>query len=243
MHKLSAIFKRELLGYFITPVAYVFIGLLLLTSGAFTFYISNLYEAASADLASFFMWHPWIYLFFIPAITMRLWAEERKTSTLEILLTLPIPTWQLVAAKFLAAWCFTAIALFLTFPLWLTVSYLGNPDHGVIIASYLGSLLMAGGYLAIGSCMSALTKNQIIAFISSISICFIFTVSGFPLVINFFQLWLPQLLLDAISSFSFLSHFEEITKGIINLNDIIYFISVITLWLFINTLVLQATKD
>ena len=243
MQPVLAIFKRELLGYFITPVAYVFISLFLLTSGAFSFYISNIYERGQADLVTFFTWHPWIYLFFIPAITMRLWAEERKASTIEILLTLPIATWKLVTAKFLAAWAFTSISLFLTFPLWITVSYLGDPDHGAIISGYFGSLLMAGGYLAIGSCLSALTKNQIIAFITGITVCFIFTISGFPMVISFFQLWLPQFLLEMISSFSFLTHFEGLTKGVINLNNIVYFVSVILLWLFINTLVLDAKKD
>ena len=243
MQPVLAIFKRELLGYFITPVAYVFISLFLLTSGAFSFYISNIYERGQADLITFFTWHPWIYLFFIPAITMRLWAEERKASTIEILLTLPIATWKLVTAKFLAAWAFTSISLFLTFPLWITVSYLGDPDHGAIISGYFGSLLMAGGYLAIGSCLSALTKNQIIAFITGITVCFIFTISGFPMVISFFQLWLPQFLLEMISSFSFLTHFEGLTKGVINLNNIVYFVSVILLWLFINTLVLDAKKD
>ena len=243
MQPVLAIFKRELLGYFITPVAYVFISLFLLTSGAFSFYISNIYERGQADLITFFTWHPWIYLCFIPAITMRLWAEERKASTIEILLTLPIATWKLVTAKFLAAWAFTSISLFLTFPLWITVSYLGDPDHGAIISGYFGSLLMAGGYLAIGSCLSALTKNQIIAFITGITVCFIFTISGFPMVISFFQLWLPQFLLEMISSFSFLTHFEGLTKGVINLNNIVYFVSVILLWLFINTLVLDAKKD
>ena len=243
MRNVGLIFIREFQAYFSTPLAYIFIVIFLMLAGLLTFFMGGYLERDQADLVPFFEFHPWLYLFLVPALSMRLWAEERKASTLEILLTLPVPVWQLVLAKFLAAWSFTAIALLLSFPLWISVSYLGDPDHGVIIASYLGSLLMAGGYLAIGSCMSALTKNQIIAFITSVGVCFIFTVSGFPLVMSFFQSWLPQILLNTISGFSFLTHFEEITKGVINLGDAVYFISVIALWLFINTLVLQVKKD
>ena len=178
--------KRELHSYFATPVAYVFIVVFLFMTGIFTFYLGSFYERNQADLDSFFQFHPWLYLFLIPAIAMRLWSEERKSGTIELLMTLPITITEAVIGKFLAAWCFTAIALALTFPIWITVNYLGEPDNTVIVASYIASLLMAGGFLAIGSCISALTKNQVIAFVISVVICFLFILSGFPLVLVIF---------------------------------------------------------
>jgi ABC-2 type transport system permease protein len=240
---LTAILRKELISYFATPVAYVFIAIFLLTSGAFTFYLSDFYGRGIADLKPFFAWHPWLYLFLIPAISMRLWAEERKSGTLEILITSPIPLWQMVAGKFLAAWVFTCVALLCTIPIWLTVSYLGNPDHGVIFASYIGSALMAGGYLAIGSCISALTSSQVVAFIISVVVCFAFTVSGFPMVLGFFQGWLPQIFLDVISSFSFLSNFDEITRGILELRSIGFFLTFIVLMLYLNAYALSKNKE
>lgn len=241
-HTTKAIFKRELAGYFETPVAYVFIVVFLLMSGIFTFYLGNFYEQGNASLQSFFYWHPWLYLFLMPAISMRLWSEERKVGTLELLLTLPISTWHAVWGKFLAAWIFAAIALSLTFPIWLTVSYLGDPDHGVIILSYIGSFLMAGAYLAIGACISAFTRNQVIAFVLAVVSCFIFTLAGFPMIINFFESWLPQILVDLISSFGFITHFNEITKGLLTLSSLVFFLSFIGLWLFLNTLVLSVKR-
>ncbi len=242
MQGLKAVCKRELTGYFQTPVAYVFIAIFLLISGLFTFYISNLFERGKADLEPFFTWHPWLYLFLMPAITMRLWAEERRSGTLEMLMTLPIPLWQLVVGKFLAVWAFAAIALVCTFPIWITINYLGNPDNGVIVAGYLGSLLMAGGYLAIGSCLSALTRNQVIAFVISVTVCFIFTLMGFPLVVSFFTGWLPQMLLDMLGQFSFLTNYNEIVKGVLELRSVVYFASLIVFWLFVNILVLEQKK-
>ncbi len=242
MHGLKAIFRRELLGYFQTPVAYVFIAIFLLVSGAFTFYMGNFFVRGKADLEPFFMWHPWLYLFLVPAISMRLWSEERRAGTLELLMTLPVPHWQLVAGKFLAAWVFVALALACTFPMWLTVSYLGEPDHGVIVAGYVGSLLMAGGYLAIGSCLSACTRNQVIAFILSVTVCFMFTVSGFPLVIGFFKGWLPQVLVEVVSRFSFLTHFSDIAQGTLEAHTLFYFFSLMGLWLFLNVIVLEMKK-
>jgi ABC-2 type transport system permease protein len=238
----KAIFKRELTGYFETPVAYVFIVVFLALSGIFTFYMGNFYQQGEANLTAFFTWHPWLYLFLIPAVSMRLWSEERKSGTLELLLTLPVSTWRAVWGKFLAAWAFSAIALALTFPIWITVSYLGDPDHGVIIASYVGSALMAGAYLAVGSCMSSITRNQVIAFVLAIVVCFIFTLAGFPLVISFFQGWLPQVLVDLISSFGFSTHFNEISSGILAIKSIIFFLSFIALWLFLNTLILTSKR-
>jgi ABC-2 type transport system permease protein len=178
----------------------------------------------------------------IPAISMRLWSEERKSGTLELLLTLPISLAEAVVGKFLAAWAFTAIALALTFPLWLTVNYLGNPDNTVIAAGYLGSLLMAGGFLAIGSCISALTRNQVVAFVISFVVCFGFNLSGFPLVLDFFSGWAPQAVVDAVSSFSFLTHFNSIQKGVIDLRDIIFFTSLIAVWLYANMLAIESGK-
>ena len=231
--------KRELNGYFATPVAYVFIVIFLLMAGLFTFYMGAFYERGQADLSSFFDWHPWLYLFLIPAISMRLWAEERRNGTIELLMTLPVSVTQTVVGKFLAAWIFTGIALVLTFPMWVTVNFLGSPDNGVVITSYLGSLLMAGGYLSIGSCISSLTKNQVIAFVVSIAVCFLFTVSGLPIVLNFFSSWTPQALLDTIASFSFVSN---LTKGVIDIRNIIYFLSLIVGALSLNILSINSRK-
>jgi ABC-2 type transport system permease protein len=242
MNHLLAIFKRELNAYFATPVAYVFIVIFLFLTGIFTFYLGGFYERNQADLEAFFQFHPWLYLFLIPAISMRLWSEERKTGTVELLMTLPVSLTQAVLGKFLAAWCFTAIALALTFPIWITVNYLGDPDNTVIVAGYLGSLLMAGGFLAIGSCISALTKNQVIAFVISVVLCFLFILSGFPIVLDFFSAWAPRAVVDAISSFSFLTHFTAIRKGVIDLRDIVYFTSLIAFWLYANTVAVDARK-
>ncbi len=231
--------KRELSGYFSTPVAYVFITIFLLLSGLFTFYLGNFLEIGQANLGSFFEWHPWLYLFLIPAITMRLWAEEKRTGTIELLVTLPIETRHIVLGKFLAAWIFTGIALLLTFPIWITVNYLGDPDNGIIVSSYIGSFLMAGGYLSIGSFISALTKNQVIAFIISVTVCFLFTLSGLPIVLDFFSSWAGQSITDTIASFSFLSNFTDISRGILDIRSIIYFFTLITLFLYFNTLVVK----
>jgi len=242
MRGFLSVYSKELRNYFLTPVAYVFISIFLFTTGAFTFYMGGFYERGRADLEPFFAWHPWLFLFLIPAVSMRLWAEERKTGTLELLTTLPLSIWELVAAKFLAAWTFTGICLILTGTIWITVNYLGIPDNGVIFASYVGSFIMAGGYLAMGSCISSLTKNQVTAFVISVVVCLVFTVSGFPLVIASFQSWLPQFMIDTISRFSFLTNFQEITMGILELRNIVYFISLIVFWLFINTVILKYKK-
>ena len=242
MKNVITIIKRELNSYFATPVAYVFIVIFLVMSGALTFYLGNFYERGQADLIPFFQFHPWLYLFLVPAIAMRLWAEERKTGSIELLMTLPISIGQSVIGKYLAAWMFIGIALILTFPIWITVNYLGNPDNGVILAAYLGSFLMAGGFLAIGSCISATTKNQVIAFIITVVICFLFLLAGSSLVLNFFKVWIPQSIVDAISSLSFLTHYISISKGVIDLRDIIYFFSLIGFWLYANTLIVDLKK-
>jgi ABC-2 type transport system permease protein len=239
MSMIKALFKRELHSYFATPVAYVFIVIFLMLMGVFTFYLGGFYERGQADLRPFFDFHPWLYLFLVPAIAMRLWAEERKSGTVELLMTLPISPLQAVLGKFLAAWAFTGIALALTVPIWITVNYLGDPDNGVIVAAYIGSLLMAGGFLAIGSCLSALTRNQVIAFVITVVACFGFLLAGFPLVLDTFSGWAPQFLVDGIASLSFLTHFADISRGVIDLRDLIYFGLVISAFLWANVIVLQ----
>ncbi|HSZ12218.1 MAG TPA: ABC transporter permease [Rhizomicrobium sp.] len=237
------IFKREFASYFATPLAYVFIVIFLFAMGAFTFYIGNFYENGVADLTVFFGYHPWLYLFLVPAISMRLWAEERRSGTMELLLTLPVPLWVTVLGKYLAAWAFTGVALALTFPIWLTVNYLGHPDNGVILAAYIGSFLMAGGYLAIGAAISSTTNNQVIAFVVSVVVCFLFTVSGAPIVIDFVRAWAPLVLVNTISSFSFLTHFSAISAGVIDLRDVVYFLSLIALFLTANVVIIDLKKS
>lgn len=243
MKAILSIFKRELSGYFGTPIAYVFLVIFLLLSGIFTFYLGQFFERGQADLVAFFSFHPWLYLFLVPALSMRLWAEERRTGTVELLLTLPVTPWQAVLGKFLASWLFIAVALLLTMPLWLTVNYLGDPDNGVIIASYVGSLLMAGAYLAVGASVSALTRNQVIAFVLSMTLCFLLVLSGFPLVLDLFSSWAPDILVDAVASLSFLTHFSAVTRGVIDLQDLVYFVSMTGFFLFVNTVIVELKKS
>ena len=242
MHNIRAIFRREFASYFATPLAFVFIVIFLVLAGAFAFYLGGFYERGQADLAPFFNYHPWLYLFLIPALSMRLWAEERKSGTIELLTTLPVTVGQAVIGKFLAAWCFAGLALALTFPIWITVNYLGSPDNGAILAAYIGSLLMAGGFLAIGACISAATRNQVIAFIFTVVICFGFLLAGFPLVLGLFRGWAPQSIVDAVASLSFLTHFNSISKGVIDLRDLLYFGTLIAVWLGANAIVLDMKK-
>ncbi|MAE71105.1 MAG: ABC transporter permease [Gemmatimonadetes bacterium] len=242
MRNIKVVFKRELAGYFATPLAYVFLVIFLILTGVFTFYLGGFFEREQADLQPFFAFHPWLYLFLIPALSMRLWAEERKSGTVELLLTLPLSMTQAVTGKFLAAWCFTAIALALTFPIWITVNYLGTPDNGVIFTGYLGSLLMAGAYLAIGACISAVTRNQVIAFVVSVTVCLGFVLAGFPAVLDVFAGWAPQALIDTVSSFSFLTHYQGMSRGIIDLRDVIFFGSLIACFLAANALIVDLKK-
>ncbi len=242
MHGFVPVLKRELAGYFVTPVAYVFIVIFLVLTGVFTFQLSGFFERNQSDLRPFFDFHPWLYLFLIPAISMRLWAEERKSGTIELLMTLPVSRAGAVAGKFVAAWLFAGVALVLTFPVWITVNYLGDPDNGAIFTGYIGSFLMAGGFLAIGACVSAATKSQVIAFIIAVVFCFGFLLAGFTPVTDFLSGWAPAALVDTISGFSFLTRFDSIAKGVIDLRDIIFFASLIALCLFINAAVLEARK-
>ncbi len=243
MRKVWPVFRREFAAYFATPLAYVFIVIFLVAMGTFTFYVGHFYDNGIADLSVFFAYHPWLYLFLIPAISMRLWAEERRTGTMELLLTLPVPLWATVIGKYLAAWLFAGVALALTFPIWITVNFLGHPDNGVILAGYVGSFLVAGGYLSIGACISATTSNQVIAFVVSLFVSFLFTVSGAPLVLDFFESWAPLPLVNTISSFSFLTHFASISAGVIDLRDVVFFVSLIVLFLGANVVVVDLKRS
>jgi ABC-2 type transport system permease protein len=243
MRNVGIIMRRELSGYFATPLAYIFILIFLVLANWFTFYLGGLFEPGQADLNPFFNFHPWLYLFLIPALSMRLWAEERKSGSIELLMTLPVTLWQAVLGKFLAAWLFAAIALALTFPLWITVNYLGAPDNGAILAAYVGSLLLAAGFLAIGSCMSAVTRNQVVAFILGVVVCFVFLLAGFPMVLDAFRGWAPQTLVDAIASLSFLTHYESIAKGVIDFRDLLYFGMLIAYFLLATVVVLDVRKS
>jgi ABC-2 type transport system permease protein len=242
MENFLPIFKRELRGYFNSPVAYVFIIIFLIATGGCTFYLGGFYERQQADLTSFFMWHPWLYLFLIPAVGMRLWAEERKSGTIELLFTLPVSLPEAVLAKFAASWAFVGVSLLLTFPMFFTVNYLGNPDNGVIFVSYLGSFLMAGAYLSITCLTSALTKNQVISFVISVVICFVLVLTGYGVFTHHLVKFFPVSVVDFISMFSFITHFNALQRGVIDSRDIIYFLSVIGTMLTANMVVLEHRK-
>lgn len=240
--QIELVTRREFNSYFATPLAFVFIFVFLLATGLSTFYLGGYFEAGQADLISFFLFHPWLYLFFLPAISMRLWAEERRNGSIELLLTLPVPLSAVVLGKYFAALGFSALALSLTFPIWLTVNYLGSPDNGVILAGYLGSLMLAGGYLAIGSCVSACTGNLVIAFVVSVVVCFLFTISGAPLVIEVFRGWAPAALVDTLAGFSFLTHFRAITGGVIDMRDLVFFVSLIGVFLTATAIIVDMKR-
>ncbi len=242
MRNVLTIFRREFASYFATPLAYVFIVIFLVMAGVLTFFVGNFFDRGQADLQPFFAFHPWLYLILIPALSMRLWAEERKSGTIELFLTLPIRMTEAVVGKFLAAWCFAGIALALTFPFWITVNLLGSPDNGVIVASYIGSWLMAGALLAIGACVSAATKNQVIAFVVTAAIAFVFTVAGSPVVLGLLQGWAPQWLIDAVTQMSFLDHFSAITRGVLDARDLAYFVSIMIAFLFANAILIDLEK-
>ena len=238
----KAVVKRELKGYFCSPIAYVVLIIYLVLCGFLTFYVSQFYELRQADLSVFFQWHPWIYLFLVPAVSMRLWAEERRTGTIELVLTLPMTLTEVVLGKFLAAWLFLGIALTLTFPLPLTAAYLGDPDIQVIFCAYFGSLFMAGAYLSVGCVASALTRNQVISFVLSLIFCLFLVMAGWAPVTDVFSEWAPVWVVNMISGFSFITHFNAMARGVMDLRDIIYFGSVIGFMLFVNGMVLKAWK-
>lgn len=246
MHELARntwiIARREFAGYFATPLAMVFLIVFVALTGAFTFYLGGFFERGQSDLTPFFQYHPWLYLLLVPAVAMRLWAEERKSGTIELLMTLPISPWEAILGKFVAAWAFIGVALILTFPMWITVNVLGSPDNGVILMSYLGSFLMAGAFLAIGSAISALTKNQVIAFIVSATLCFLLVMSGLELVLNVLRTWTPAFLVSAVSSMSFLSHFDRVTKGVLDMSGLVFYLSLIAFALFANRIFVELKK-
>ncbi len=237
-----AVFKKELNSFFATPVAYVFIFIFLVLSGVCTFMFGNFYERGQADLLSFFNYHPWLYLFLVPALSMRSWSEERKSGSIELLMTLPITPFKAMLGKFLAAWFVLAICLALTSPLIATVNYLGHPDNGIIVAAYAGSLLMAGAFLSIGLCMSAVSKSQVVAFVLALVVCFLFVLMGSPVVINMFESFSPPVVLDTIASLSFLTHFDDMSKGVIALNNVAYFILSMLFWLAVGYFVIEKKK-
>jgi len=259
----AIILRREFASYFATPLAYVFIVIFLVFTGLCTFYFGALFERGQADLVSLFSYLPWLYLFLVPAVSMRLWAEERKSGSIELLFTQPVTIWQAVLGKFLAAWCFIGIALSLTFSIWITVNYLGNPDNGAAFAGYIGAFIMAGAFLAVGSCMSSLTNNQVIAFVLAFVVCALFTLAGFSVVTEWsralfggiaaWSFWgtglregiqtLGAALTDGIAGLSFLTHFENIMKGVLDLRDLLYFALVIVFFLLASTVLLDARKS
>lgn len=231
--------KRELNGYFASPVAYVFIVIFLLLNGFFTFMLGGFFERGQANLSSFFIWHPWLYLFLVPAAGMRLWSEERRLGTLELLLTMPITAWQAILGKFLASWAFLWLSLFLTFPVVWTVSYLGDADGGAIFSGYVGSFLLAGAYLAVACLTSALTRNQVISFILSVVMCFFLILSGWEPVTDLFVRWAPSWLVDAVASFSVMPHFSGFERGVIDSRDLIFFLSIMGFFLFCTGVVIR----
>jgi ABC-2 type transport system permease protein len=243
LSNIKAITKRELAGYFSSPVAYVFIVIFLLLMGFFTFMAGGFFERGQATLdGSFFMWHPWLYLFLVPAVGMRLWAEERRVGTLELLLTLPITAWQAIVGKFLASWLFLLLALFLTFPVVITVNYLGSPDNGVIFAGYVGSFLLAGAYLAISCMTSAMTRNQVVSFILSVVACLFLVLCGFPPVTNLLTRMDWPWLVNTVAAFSVITHFEYFTKGVLDSRDVIFFLSVIGFSLFTTGVIIRSHR-
>jgi ABC-2 type transport system permease protein len=239
---IKAITKRELAAYFTSPVAYVFIVIFLLLVGFFTFNVGQFFEVGEASLNGFFYWHPWLYLFLVPAVGMRLWSEERRLGTMELLLTMPITTWQAIVGKFLASWIFLAIALGLTFPIVITVNYLGNPDNGALIAGYVGSLLLAGSYLAISSMTSAMTRNQVVSFIVSVVICLFLIIAGYTPVTDLMVRWAKPALIETIAAFSVITHFEPFQKGLLDLRDIVFFLSIVAFSLFATGVIIRAHR-
>jgi len=242
MRPILLVFRREFAAYFATPVAAVFLIVFLALSAGMTFLMSGFFERGEADLSGFFFWHPWLYLVLMPAIAMRLWAEERRSGTIELLMTLPVEPWKIVLGKWLAAWAFAGLALALTTPLWITVNVLGSPDNGVILCSYVGSWLMAGAFLALSAAISGLTKSQVLAFIGATTASFLFVMAGFDLVVSAVRPWAPAVVVDTVRSMSFFGHFQHITDGVLELPSIIFFVSLILFSLWLNVLVIGAKK-
>jgi ABC-2 type transport system permease protein len=242
MRSLLLIFRREFAAYFATPLAAVFLAVFVAVSSGMTFFVSSFFERAQADLSTFFTWQPWLFLVLMPAVGMRLWAEERRLGTIELLMTLPVQPWKFVLGKWLAAFAFAGLALVFTMPLWITVNYLGSPDNGVILASYLGAWLMAGAFLAIASCVSALTNNQVLALFGAVIVGFLFVMAGFDLVLSAVRPWAPDAVTQAIASMSFIGHFQRITDGVFEASALVFFVSLIAFALWLNVQILDARK-
>lgn len=242
---IKTIAKRELSGYFASPVAYVFIVIFLLLAGFFTFMMGMFFQRGEASLRySFFFWHPWLYLFLVPAVGMRLWSEERRQGTIELLLTMPITAWQAIMGKFVASWIFLGLALALTFPVVITVNYLGNPDNGVILTGYVGSLLLAGAYLAVSCMTSAMTRNQVISFIVSVVIALFLILAGWPPVTQLLEpLFANPLWVEAVASFSVMTHFEGFQRGVLDTRAILFFLSVIVFCLFTTSVIIRSHRS
>jgi len=238
----GTVFGREFRAYFATPLAAIFLVVFLALSGAMTFFVSNFFDRNSADLSAFFAWLPWLFLVLLPAIGMRLWAEERRQGTIELLMTMPVRPSAIVVGKFLAGWAFTAVALACTTPLWITVNWLGAPDNGVIAAGYFGALLMAGAFLAIAACVSALTKNQVIAFIGAAIVTFVLVTAGIDLVLGALRGWAPFWLTEGVAALSVLNHFQRITQGLLELPTLVFFTSLIVIALIVNTSLVDLKK-
>lgn len=236
---IRTIMKRELSGYFTSPIAYVFLVIFLLLTGFFTFTIGNFFERSEASLVSFFTWHPWLYLFLVPAVGMRLWSEERRLGTMELLLTMPITSWQAIVGKFLASWLFLALALALTFPVVITVNHFGDPDNGVIFAGYFGSLMLAGSYLAVSCMTSALTRNQVISFILSVMICLFLILAGYTPVTDLLSRFASPVVVDVVAAFSVMTHFEGFQRGVLDTRDVVFFVSVIGFMLFTTGVIIR----
>ena len=239
-----AVSKRELTGYFASPVAYVFLVIYLLLSGFFTFMVGRapFFEMGQASLVTFFIWQPWLFLFLVPAVGMRLWSEERRSGTIELLLTMPLTSWQAIVGKFLASWLFLGLALALTFPIWMTANHLGRPDNGVILASYLGCLLLAGAYLAVGCMTSAMTRNQVVSFILSVVVCLFLILAGFPPVTNFLAQMAQPWIVNGVAAFSVITHFEGFQRGVLDSRDLVFFLSVIGFALFTTGVILRGHR-
>jgi ABC-2 type transport system permease protein len=242
MSAIWTIMKRELGSYFNSPVAYVFLVIFLLLTGFFTFTAGNFFERGEASLSAFFGWHPWVYLVLVPAVGMRLWAEERRSGTMELLLTMPVAPWQAIVAKFLASWAFLAVALALTFPTVITVNVLGDPDNGVIVAGYLGSFLLAGAYLAISCMTSAMTRNQVVAFILSVVLCLFLILAGFNPVTDLMVRWASPAVVDTVAAFSVITHFDGFQRGVIDTRNLFFFLSVIGFALFATGVIIRGHR-
>ena len=244
MKNAMTIAKRELASYFASPVAYVFLVIFLVLTGFFTFMMGNFFARNDASLLSFFVWHPWLYMLLVPAVGMRLWSEEQRMGTLELLFTMPITPAQAIWGKFIAGWIFLGVALLLTLPMVFTVYYLGEPDGGPMLTGYLGSFLMAGCYLAISGMTSALTRNQVISFITSVVICLLLVLAGYPPVTNILLKWgAPNALVEFAAGLSVVFHFESMQRGVLDIRDLIYFLSLIAFAIFTTGVVLKSKRS